>query len=134
MLRNLIFLCLIVFQLMVLNAEADLQETKDELRKIQQRIESAQSDLRNKRKSELKFSRELAVLNRTLQRIDQRISVLKSEQKVLLGQINKKKQQVADGKHTLRKVRKQLDRRLVALYKDGEVGPLKILFSADTPT
>ncbi len=28
----------------------------------------------------------------------------------------------------------KLEKRLVALYKEGEVGPLKILFSADSPT
>lgn len=115
-------------------ASADLQDSRSQLNKIQQRIESAQVDLKKKNKSELKFSRELALLKRTLQRLNNRISELQKEQLQLQRQVEQQKSLIASGKQNIRRIGRRLEKRLVALYKEGEVGPLKILFSADSPT
>lgn len=130
--RTLIILLLLSFS--SLNSWADLQDSRKELQQIQQRIESAQVDLKQKKHSEIKFSRELALLNRTLKKVDERISGLKHEQREVLKRIDDQKELVASGKQKIKRVGKRLEKRLVVLYKEGEVGPLKILFSADSPT
>lgn len=128
-------LCLALLLLLIVpNGWADLQDSRSQLKKIQQRIENAQIDLKHKKKSELQFSRELALLKRTLQRLDERISALKKEQRQLQGQIDDQKQQLDAAQKSIRRTGKRLEKRLVALYKEGEIGPLKILFSADSPT
>lgn len=113
---------------------ADLQDSRKELQQIQQRIENAQIDLKQKKQSELKFSRELALLKRTLKRIDQRIVDLKGEQRQVLKRIGEQKEAVDSGQQDIRRTGRRLEKRLIALYKEGEIGPLKILFSADSPT
>jgi len=128
---TLIFILLLLFKAPLW---ADLQESRDQLKQIQQRIENAQIDLRQKKKSELRYSRELALLKRTLQRLDGRITELKKEQRQLQQEADQQQRQIDAGKQTLRKIGRRLEKRLVALYKEGEVGPLKILFSADSPT
>lgn len=125
---------LLLLLLVVSNSWADIQDNRAQLNKIQQRIENAQVDLKQKKQTELKFSRELALLKRTLQRLDKRVSAIKKEQRELQKQVDEKKQQVAAGKQIIRQTGKRLEKRLVVLYKEGEIGPLKILFSADSPT
>lgn len=131
--RQILFLTLFVLFFSA-TAWADLQDSRMQLKEIQQRIENAQIDLKEKKKSELKYSRELALLKRALQRLDNRISELQKEQRQLQTQVDQLKDQVSAGKQTIRRIGRQLEKRLVALYKEGEVGPLKILFSADSPT
>lgn len=133
MLRCVSLIYFILFGLAV-NGWADLDENRNRLKQIQQRIENAQVDLQHKQKSEVQFSRELALLQRTLERIDRRISALKKDQRQVAADIEQQQSQVEAGKKTLRAIGRRLERRLVALYKEGEVGPLKILFSADSPS
>ena len=127
---------LILLLLLLLNTPlwADLQESRDQLKQIEKRIENAQIDLQQKKESELRYSRELALLKRTLQRLDGRVKELKTEQRQLQQQADQQQRQLDEGKQNLRKIGRRLEKRLVALYKEGEIGPLKILFSADSPT
>ncbi len=128
------FFLLLLLMLTVPHSWADLQDSRNQLQKIRQRIENAQVDLKAKKQSELQFSRELALLKRTLQRLDQRISALRKEQQQLQKMVEGQKKQISSGQKDLRQIGKRLEKRLVALYKEGEIGPLKILFSADSPT
>lgn len=133
MLRCFFLFCFVLLGLAV-TVWADLDDNLNQLKQIQQRIENAEVDLQHKQKSEVQFSRELALLKRTLQRIDQRISALKKEQRQVSADIEQQQLQVEAGKKALRAVGRRLEKRLVALYKEGEIGPLKILFSADSPS
>ncbi|SHI46253.1 Septal ring factor EnvC, activator of murein hydrolases AmiA and AmiB [Malonomonas rubra DSM 5091] len=126
----------IILLLIVYSGEvaADLDENRRQLQQVQQRIENTQIDLQQKEQSEVRFTRELAVLNGTLRKIDGRISQLKKEQQQVLKSISAQQNQVAAGKKKIRATGRRIQKRLVALYKEGEIGPLKILFSADSPT
>lgn len=130
---SLLSLCFFIFVL-PLSAFADLKENRNQLKVIQQRIENTQVDLQHKQQSEQKFSRDLAVLKQTLSRLDKRISGLQKEQRRLQTEVDQQKVAILEGKNTLRHIGRRLEKRLVALYKEGEIGPLKILFSADSPT
>lgn len=125
---------LILLLLFSVAVRADLSKNRLQLQEIQQRIENAQAGLAQKKRSELEFSRELALLKRTLQQLDKRISVFKKDQQLLQSQIDLQQKTIADGRQELRRTGKRLEKRLVALYKEGDIGPLKILFSADSPT
>lgn len=109
-------------------------DSQEQLNKIQARIEKAQKDLKQNRSSELKVSRELAVLKRTLQRIDSRIQTLVSDQLKLRKQIDRQKAIIQENRNQTYRLTEKLKKRLIALYKEGETGPLKILFSAESPT
>lgn len=132
--RPLITILLALGLLAANPATADVEKNRARLKEIRLRIEKAQTDLAKKKHSELKLSRELALLKRTLVRIDKRIKSLKKEQRQLRSSINEQQQLVKKSQRATRKVSRQLEKRLVALYKEGEVGPLKILFAADSPT
>lgn len=135
MFRNQSLLFVLLFILVVPTVDGeDLQDSRTQLNKIQQRIENAQIDLSAKKKSEVQFSRQLALLNRTLQQLDKRISELKKQQSQVRRQVEIQRQQIATAQKKIQHTGRRLQKRLVALYKEGDIGPLKILFSADSPT
>jgi septal ring factor EnvC (AmiA/AmiB activator) len=110
------------------------QDSSSQLKNIRERIDNAQTDLDVKKKSELQLSRELTLLKRTLQNLDKQIAKLIKEQRQIQSKSEKQKKLVKLGKKEIKRIGKQLEKRLVALYKEGEIGPLKILFTADSPT
>ena len=113
---------------------ADLTSNRSQLENLRSRIDRAESALRNKKISELNISRELALLSKTLDRIKRQIDEQKVSLKKLRGEIDQQQKLVSESKKGVKKISSQLNKRLVALYKEGETGPLKILFSADSPT
>lgn len=120
--------------LFVQTGHADIDTSRNQLKEIEFRIENAQIDLKKNQQSEVQFSRELAMLKRTLKQIDTIISSLVKEQRKLESDVKAQRQLVAEKKNSIRHIGRRLEKRLVALYKEGEIGPLKILFSADSPT
>ncbi len=135
MIRVLLITICCLFFLSLLNLGwADVTKSQLQLEKINARIEHAEANLKNKKQSELNISRELALIKKTLQRTDQRVAELKKDQKKLRGKISQQKQLIKGSQQNVRKIGHRLEKRLVALYKEGETGPLKILFSADSPT
>lgn len=116
------------------SGRADVADSQKQLNQIKARIEKAEKELDRNRQSELKFSRELALLKKTLQRIDGRIDRLAGEQRRLQTQIGEQQKLISRNRNETKQLTQRLKKRLIALYKEGEVGPLKILFSADSPT
>ncbi len=113
---------------------ADLTGNRSQLEKIKIRIDRAETDLQNKQRSELNLNRELALINKTLEQINRRVDELKLALKTLRGKIDQQQKAVDESRRGVRKVGIRLEKRLVALYKEGDTGSLKILFSADSPT
>lgn len=134
MLKPVVILALLLVFTAPEYSRADVQDSRVQLDAIQQRIENIQIDLAKNRQAETSLSRELAVLERTLQNIDRRIAQLDKEQQEVAGRINAQQARIDAGKRSLRRVSRRVEKRLVALYKEGEVGPLRILFSTDSPT
>lgn len=130
--RFLLFI--LVLSLVSFPLAADQQDTRAQLNRIRQQIDKAQSDLSKKKQTEVKLNHELALLQQTLKRIDARIGGLRLEQRQFQRQIEQQQKNIQAGKGTMQATGNRLRRRLVALYKEGEVGPLKILFSAESPT
>ena len=123
-----------MFSLFLSPCWADLTDSRTQLDKIKNRIDHAESALKNKKKTEIKISRELAMINKSLDHIGQNINELKAALKTLKRDISQQIKLLKQSKKDVGKVNLQLEKRLVALYKEGETGPLKIIFSADSPT
>ena len=113
---------------------ADLNNNRSQLEKIEARINRVEIDLRTKKKSELSLSRELALISKTLGQVKQRIKLLKKSLKKVQDQIQQQGKLIKENEKGVKKTSLQLKKRLVALYKEGDTGLLKVLFSADSPT
>ncbi|MCF6266191.1 MAG: peptidoglycan DD-metalloendopeptidase family protein [Desulfuromusa sp.] len=113
---------------------ANLTSNRSQLEKIKSRINRVENDLQNKQRTELNISRELVLIKKTLEQINQRIEKSRKTLKTLGEKINQQRKSVNESRREVKKVGARLEKRLVALYKEGETGPLKLLFSADSPT
>jgi len=113
---------------------ADLSENRSQLEKIRVRIERAETNLKNQQKSELNINRELALLKKLLEQVNLQIGQHKADLKKTGHKIKQQKVLISNSQKNIKSVNAKLEKRLIALYKEGEVGPLKILFSADSPT
>ncbi len=131
---RLIFLLLLLIGFLSSEALANLKDTQAQLQQIRKRIETAQSDLKKKQRTEVKLSHELSRLKQALAGIDTRIKELGQEQRKIDKDIALQREQIAENKKSSRAIGKRVERRLVALYKEGELGPLRVLFTADSPT
>ena len=135
MLKRILFVLIVITALVltgVVSAD-DLAQSQRQLEQIRLRIDQAEADMKAQRQSENDISRDLALLGGQLQRIDDRISSIKSEQQRLQREIQQQQQQLKQSQTQSAGIAKRLEQRLVALYKEGETGMLKILFSAESP-
>jgi len=129
-----IVICWLITLLFATCCYADVDSSRSQLEQIKGRIDRAEKALKNKQKSELNISRELALLSKALKRVRKKVGLLKKEHNLLVTRISSQQHDIVASKRKVKKVGKQLKRRLVALYKEGESGALKILFSANSPT
>lgn len=111
-----------------------LAQTQRQLEQIRLRIEKAEADMKAQRQSEIDISRDLALLGGQLQRIDERITAIKGEHQRLHREVAQQQQQLKQRQSQSGQIAQRLEQRLVALYKEGETGMLKILFSAESPS
>lgn len=128
------FILVIVLQLSGPLYAAEPADNVKQLEQVRARIAKAESALAKKKTSELNISRELALLKRTVTRIDENITALNRKRTALQKDVLQQKRQIAEDEKQLSKVGKRLQNRLVALYKEGDSGALRIIFSADSPT
>ncbi|MDA3903811.1 MAG: peptidoglycan DD-metalloendopeptidase family protein [Desulfuromusa sp.] len=127
-------ICWLLLFLLVNPCWADLTGNRSQLEQIRVRIERAEINLQNNKKSELNISRELVLVKNTLEKIERRIDEQKTKLKKLQGEIEQQEKLVKESQKGIKRIVSQLEKRLVVLYKEGDTGPLKILFSADSPT
>ncbi len=112
----------------------EVEDNLKQLELIRSRILQAENSLNNKQKSEVRISRELALLQRTVKQIDAAISDLSRQQRTLQQDIARQESAIKQGERSISSVAQRLRRRLVALYKEGDAGVLKIIFSSESPT
>jgi septal ring factor EnvC (AmiA/AmiB activator) len=136
MLKRIPLLLIIItaFVLTSMVGADDLAQTQRQLEQIRLRIEKAETDMKAQRQSEIDISRDLALLAGQLQRIDDRISSIKGDQQRLQREVQQQQQQLKQSQTQSEGIAKRLEQRLIALYKEGETGMLKILFSAESPS
>jgi murein hydrolase activator len=112
----------------------DLSRSRQQLEQIRSRIETTETALKSRQQSEQTISRDLALLSGQLEQIDQRIKRIKDQQQQLQQQQRSGQQSLQQSQKQVSDIGKRLEQRLIALYKEGDSGLLKILFSAESPT
>lgn len=135
MLKRLLFFLMVSILLLFVPVMADdLRQSQQQLEQIRARIDKAETALKAQRQSENDISRDLALLRGQLQQMDRRIENIQQEQQRLRADIQRQQQLLSQSQEQVKGVGQRLERRLVALYKEGDSGLLKILFSTESPT
>lgn len=116
-----------------LAADKKADETRQTLKEIEQRLSQASKSLSKKEKEEKSLGKDLKTVESELVRLqknmanqDQRLAALKEELAAAEGESIRRKE-AAEG------LRKQVEERLVTLYKGGEMGLLRTLMLAQSP-
>jgi septal ring factor EnvC (AmiA/AmiB activator) len=116
-----------------LAADKKADETRQTLKEIEQRLSQASKSLSKKEEEEKSLGKDLKTVESELARLqknmvnqDQRLVALKEELAAAEGESVRRKE-AAEG------LRKQVEDRLVTLYKGGEMGLLRTLMLAQSP-
>lgn len=131
-----LILCRISILILILASSAfgaDQQDNRARLQQIQKRIQQTSQSLQKQQNQELSLLRDLAVINTSLQETDRRIAKLRKEQKRGKKKILNIRDDIAQGRRDLQHQERKLKKRLVSLYKEGNTGILKVLFSSSSP-
>lgn len=123
-----ILLCLLLPWHTIVQA-ADIQH---ELQGVNREIREKRQLLRKTKKEERQVSSELVKIDRSLQEKEQNLKALNRELKQAEIQVERTRQDIEGARHEAEKKRDQIRQRLVAMYKAGEFGNIRILFSSGT--
>ncbi len=110
-----------------------VDEIRQDLKQIEQRIAVANRSLTEKRNQEKSLSHDLQSVEKKQAALQQRIDTQKQRLKLLKDEITKGERDVADQRKAVQGLKKQINERLAALYKGGELGLLRAVFGAETP-
>lgn len=113
--------------------QADVRDSRDQLQQIRKRIERTAADLGQQKSAEKELLRDLSVVATSIKQLDKRIASIKQQKEQNAQQLNDARLELKKAQKQLGDLETMVNRRLVALYKEGETGPLKVLFSSDTP-
>lgn len=110
-----------------------LDESRKTLAEVQARIQSATRALAEKQTGVRALTQELKAVENDLARINRQVQDLERRDRELTGQIQEQERAAAAARARVEELRILVNRRLVALYKEGEAGPMSILFSSRPP-
>lgn len=105
---------------------------QDELRNVKQEISKKQSLINKTRKVEASVSSELKVINRNLTSKTAELNKLNRDLDTIEKKISRTENEISQVAEEARGKQRQIERRLVSLYKAGEMGALRLFFSADS--
>ncbi len=126
--------CLLLLLLFPLSAFcAEQEDNRARLQQMRQRIEQTSKSLQNQQQQEISLLRDLAVINTSLKEIARRIARVQKEQQRGKKNIARVQANIDQGRRDLRAQERKLQKRLVSIYKEGNTGVLKVLFSSNSP-
>jgi murein hydrolase activator len=111
----------------------NLEESRKTLAEVQARIQSATRALAEKQASARTLAQELKAVENDLARLNRQVQDLERRDRELAQQIKEQERSAAAARARVDELRTQVNRRLTALYKEGEAGPMSILFSSRPP-
>lgn len=111
----------------------DLAGTRQRLAEIEHRIEQKAATAKAQRRREADLRHDLTDLEREQKQLEHRIADLEERLKKLSGRRQQEEAAAAALKTSVASLGKQVRRRLVALYKTGDGGLMRVLFSAASP-
>ncbi|MDH3998756.1 MAG: peptidoglycan DD-metalloendopeptidase family protein [Desulfuromonadales bacterium] len=127
--------CFLLALIAPLNLVAEeLGESRKQLSEIETKIEQTLDGLRNKRLESGALNEDMQQLSVAMRRVERKVKTNSQQLSKLSAQIKSKKKAQRGLNDQLLLTEQQVRKRLVALYKTGEVGLLGILFSqAESP-
>lgn len=128
--KNYFFCALSLLLLLPVICHAD---SRDQLQQIKKRIAQTAGSLEEQKTAEKELLRDLSVVATSLKKIDLRIETLKKEQRKLNQGLEAARDELKESQQQMAGLEKKIHKRLVALYKEGDVGPLKLFFSSESP-
>lgn len=128
--RLLIVVVSVVSPVMVLMVNASTPH--EELRSVKQEIRKRQSLVNKTRKVEAAVSSELQEISRSLAAKETELKQLDRELSDVESGIARTEQEIRGATEEAQSRQRQIERRLVSLYKAGELGALRMFFSADS--
>lgn len=133
--RRCSLLVILLLLLLALPAPADeLVQNRSALEQVRQRIEQTLDNLSQKKEAATVLSADLAKLDRALRRADRQRAGLEQDVNELQKRERAAEQAADENRQRLQKMQKAVERRLVALYREGEMGLLQVLFSRSKPS
>lgn len=108
------------------------ESPKDELRGVKQEIRAQKKLISKARKVEEVVSTELQQINRTLEQKENDLLRMDKELKGVEYSLSGTSRQIALATAEANHRRTEMERRLVSLYKAGEIGALRMFFSAES--
>ncbi|AJF06212.1 murein hydrolase activator EnvC family protein [Geoalkalibacter subterraneus] len=133
-LRIFIILCFVFLtSLSVFGQAQDLAETRQTLERIQERIKSTRSDLEQIKSHSGSLRRQLEAVRDDLERLNRQLGELERSREDLARRIKDNQRQADEAQRRIEDLRAKVEQRLVVLYKEGESGPLSLIFSPQSP-
>lgn len=103
-----------------------------ELKTINGRIWNTQTQLNQGKKQEKKLSKQIASLDSKINKTESEMNKIQSNIQTTENKMVQAQQQLAQKKEDIDNKNEILNNRLVAIYKNGEVGFLEVLLGADS--
>lgn len=125
----LLLVCLIIALISVSASADELDESRQRLDQIERQIKETLEGLSSKKKASGALSQELERLDAETRRIERLTKSSSQQLTELSAQLDKQQQSLREIENQQQQTEQKVRRRLVALYKTGEVGLIKALLS-----
>jgi murein hydrolase activator len=128
-------LLLLLFSVIEISAASanSLEENRRALEQIEKRMKDAAKGVGQKQKAARTLEKDLEVVERETARIRSRIAALENEASQLSKDMSDKNREIATLQETISRSEVDVRQRLVALYKSGGGGTLRLLFAETSP-
>jgi septal ring factor EnvC (AmiA/AmiB activator) len=125
---------LAVFMLLAPAVQAsELDASRQKLAEIERRIRATSRSLEEKKSAEKSLAADLATVEEELSRLDAGIASHRRRLGALVAEISVKSAEAESAQRSANALEARVRQRLAALYKGGESGPARLLFSPNPP-
>jgi septal ring factor EnvC (AmiA/AmiB activator) len=111
----------------------NLQQTREDLESVRSRIDTTTSELADTRRTASHLLQQLKDVEHRLKRVGSRIRQTEAKIRTINADIATEETAVTSGLKQINQLEIQIQQRLIALYKGGEIQVLKMLFSSQSP-
>ncbi|MDD5286264.1 MAG: peptidoglycan DD-metalloendopeptidase family protein [Desulfuromonadaceae bacterium] len=123
---------IIVGILIISVSSAQAENPKDELSGVKREIKAKKQLITKTRKVEAVISTELLEINRNLEQKESDLGRLSHDLRVVESALVRTGREIAKVTEEANRKRQEIERRLSSLYKAGELGALRMFFSAES--
>jgi len=121
-----------ILLILILASPLWAKNPKDELKGVRQEIKAKKQLITKTKKVETVVSSELQAINRNLEQKQADLGRLDSELRGVESSLTRTGREIAQVTGEANRKRQEIDRRLAALYKAGEIGALRMFFSSES--